>query len=395
MLADTYPPNKTSGAVLLSDLAEELSNRGIHVLVVVPCESDVSQELAVISENLSVLRVPSTDLKGANYVRRTLGELMLSRRMKKGLLVTGLTLNEWNGVVWYSPTIFLGQFASEIVSASKCPGYLILRDIFPEWAVDMGVMSRGLIYRFFKHFERKQYTAATYIGVQSQSALEYFERDFHPLVSKVEVLNNWLGPSSFSDIPSELSYLERHNGKIVVYTGNIGVAQGMDVFVDAFEKLSFDPSLLFVFIGRGSGMNRLKEMAAKKNLSSVHFHNEIDPGAVNSVLKFCDVGIVSLDIKHRTTNIPGKFLGYLRAGLTVVAKINPGNELVELINSSRIGIAITEDNGDLLKESILKLTMSDDFGAKARRSALKLFDSKFQVHAAANQILEKISKNTV
>lgn len=388
ILADTYPPNKTSGAVLLSDLAVELSSRGESVVVVIPMGANGATELTQDSENLSVLRVASPELKDVSYARRALAELALSRRLKKGILAAGLGMDEWDGVIWYSPTIFLGELAKRVMQDSNCSGYLILRDIFPEWAVDMGIMSRGVAYRFFKYFEKKQYAAASSIGVQSLSSIEYFRNSYPAYLPKVEVLNNWLGPATYNRLPEEFSYLDQHEGIIVCYTGNMGIAQGMSVFLEVAELLAADRSILFVFVGRGSEKSKLECLAREKNLNSVHFHNEIEPEQVNSLLSKSHIGLVSLDVRHSTNNVPGKLLAYIREGLSVMAKVNEGNELVELFSHSAAGIAVTEDNAVLIKEGILQLKSSIDMSGNAKEKGLEIFEEQFQVSTAASQIME-------
>ena len=94
----------------------------------------------------------------------------------------------WDGVVWYSPTIFLGPIVKVLKKASGCRSYLIIRDIFPEWAVDMGLLRRGLAYRFFKVVESYQYSVADVIGVQTMANLSYFDHLMQREKQRVEVL---------------------------------------------------------------------------------------------------------------------------------------------------------------------------------------------------------------
>ncbi len=98
-----------------------------------------------------------------------------------------------DGVVWYSPSIFHGPFVSALKRSSGCRSYLIIRDIFPEWAVDMGLMGRRLPYRFFDAVARYQYSVADVIGVQAPGNLQYFGSGKERSGRQLEVLQNWLG----------------------------------------------------------------------------------------------------------------------------------------------------------------------------------------------------------
>jgi len=143
----------------------------------------------------------------------------------------------WDGVVWYSPTIFLGPLANALKKSSACRSYLIVRDIFPEWAVDMGLMERGLPYRFFKAIERYQYSVANVIGVQTQGNSPYFDAWAKQDGRRVEVLQNWLADAP--DVGSSVSVADGPlaGRTVFVYAGNMGVAQGMDVLIDLAESL--------------------------------------------------------------------------------------------------------------------------------------------------------------
>jgi hypothetical protein len=112
--------------------------------------------------------------------------------MLRNLRRSPLATQRWDGVVWYAPTIFLGPMANALKKASACRSYLIVRDIFPEWAVDMGLMGRGLPYRVFKAVERYQYSVADVIGVQAPGNLPYLGDWAQQSHRRAEVLQNWL-----------------------------------------------------------------------------------------------------------------------------------------------------------------------------------------------------------
>ena len=162
--------------------------------------------------------------------------------------------------VWYSPTIFLGPLVKTIKRKHGCRAYLIVRDLFPDWAVDAGVMRKGgLAYRFFKWIEQFQYRQADVIGVQTPSNAVLVARDA-PAGTRIEVLHNWLSPpgETFDEAPS-LAHLQ---GRInFVYAGNMGVAQDMDGFVTLARRMRDRDDVGFVFVGRGSEAARLKDAA--------------------------------------------------------------------------------------------------------------------------------------
>ena len=142
---------------------------------------------------------------------------------------------------------------------------------------------------------------------------------------------------------------------IFVYAGNMGVAQGMDVLLNVAERLRSRIDIGFLFVGRGSDAQRLRADAVNRGLDNVAFSDEIDPTEIAGLYAQCHVGIVALDPRHKTHNIPGKFLSYMQAGLPVLASVKPGNDLVDLIEREGVGRVCTDHSVDTLQRLVLAL----------------------------------------
>jgi glycosyltransferase involved in cell wall biosynthesis len=193
LIADTFPPLRTSGAVQLRDLSREFARQGHTLTVLLPSPDQKEHWKLEEFEGVQVLRLKAPRTKDISYVRRTLGELVMPFAMLRNLRKSLLANERWDGVIWYAPSIFHGPLASALKKANGCKGYLIIRDIFPEWAVDMGLMGRGLPYRFFNAVARYQYSVADVIGVQTPGNQVYFDQWSQQPGRKFEVLQNWLG----------------------------------------------------------------------------------------------------------------------------------------------------------------------------------------------------------
>ncbi len=391
LIADTYPPLRTSGAVQLRDLAGEFRRQGHDVTVMVPAAGQRQPWTLDELNGVPVLRLAAPRTKDIAYIRRAIGEFLLPFAMLRHLRQSPLDAVRWEGVVWYSPTIFLGPLAKALKRASGCRGYLILRDIFPEWAVDMGQLRRGWPpYWFFKRIEQYQYSVADMIGVQTPANVAYFDAWARGSGRRVEVLQNWL-----ADAPNVGTSLTVADGPLAgrtlfVYAGNMGVAQGMDILLDLAERLRDRRDLGFLFVGRGSDVPRLKADAAARRLDHVVFHDELEPWEIPGLLAQCHIGLVALDPRHKTHNIPGKFLTYLQAGLPVLARINPGNDLAELIDREGVGRVCTDDSVDTLQR--LALELADDRAGyePAAPRCRALFAKLFSPVAAVRQIVEAL-----
>ena len=387
LIADTFPPLRTSGAVQLRDLSREFARQGHQLTVLLPA-SDLDRDWELQNaDGVEVLRLRAPRTKDIGYVRRTLGELLMPFAMLRNLRKSPLARQKWDGVVWYAPSIFHGPLARALKRASGCKGYLIIRDIFPEWAVDMGLMGRGLPYRFFDAVARYQYSVADVIGVQTPGNLAYFEKWRQLPGRTLEVLQNWLGEPAKKPCAIRVDATLLAGRKVFVYAGNMGVAQGMDRVLDLAERLLHRPDVGFLFVGRGSDAARLKTTAQARGLSNVVFFDEIDPDEIPDLYAQCSVGIVALDPRHQSHNIPGKFLTYIQSGLPVLANVNAGNDLAALIRREQVGQVCESNDVEQLArmaETLLS-QISTDLALPLRCS--QLFARQFSVEQAVCQIL--------
>ncbi len=391
LIADTFPPLRTSGAVQLRDLSREFARQG-HALTVMLPAAELSQPWALErADGVEVLRLRAPRTKDIGYVRRTLGELVMPFAMRRHLKRSPLAAQQWDGVVWYAPSIFHGPLASSLKKASGCKGYLIIRDIFPEWAVDMGLMGRGLPYRFFDAVARYQYSVADVIGVQTPGNQSYFSTWLSKPERKLEVLQNWLGKPAGVHCSIRVDQTSLHGRKVFVYAGNMGVAQGMDILLDLAARLQFRDDVGFLFVGRGSDAKRLRSDAQSRGLLNVVFFDEIDPDEIPDLYAQCSVGLVALDARHKSHNIPGKFLTYMQSGLPVLANVNAGNDLSNLIRAEQVGQVCEKNRIDEL-ESLAKTLLDqvdNDPDLPVRCKAL--FTRQFSVEQAVRQIVTALS----
>lgn len=342
IVADTYPPSRISGAVQMRDLALELRKQGHAPAVVTPC-ADLGRVWGLEDDDgVRVLRVKAMRTKNVRYARRALAELLLPVALYWGFRISPLYRESWDGVVWYSPTIFLGPFVRQLKRHFRAKGYLILRDLFPDWAVDAGVMRRGVAYALLKRIERYQYGVADTIGVQSQGNIRAVARTVRRGAPTIEVLENWKNPQVCEENDKRLSTTTLAGKAVFVYAGNMGVAHAVGQAMDLAAGLRDRGDVGFLFVGRGSDVDRLRRRALRENLTHVLFMDEIASEEIPGLLGQCHVGILTLHPGHKTHNIPGKFLTYLWAGLPVLAFVNAGNDLENLIREEGVGYASTD-----------------------------------------------------
>jgi glycosyltransferase involved in cell wall biosynthesis len=391
LIADTFPPLRSSGAVQLRDLAREFARQGHALTVLLPTSDQQAPWALEQTDGVQVLRLKAPRTKDIGYFRRTLGELAMPFAMLRQFRKSPLATERWDGVVWYAPSIFHGPLASALKKGSSCKGYLIIRDLFPEWAVDMGLMGRGLPYLFFDAVARYQYSVADVIGVQTKGNLSYFDSWCVPPRRKLEVLLNWLDKPVYARSPIRVSETSLAGRKIFVYAGNMGIAQGIVLLLDLASHLRSRLDIGFLFVGRGSEAARLRALATERELNNVLFYDEIHPDEIPDLYAQCTAGIVALDPRHKSHNIPGKFLTYMQSGLPVLANVNAGNDLAQMIREEKVGQVCENNHVDYLAQCVQKLIEQIEIDTKLQLRCLSLFQREFAVEKTVNQIVSALS----
>jgi glycosyltransferase involved in cell wall biosynthesis len=387
LVTDTFPPMRTSGAVQVRDLALEFARQGHDVAVLVPTpDYDVDFRLEDF-HGVQVIRIRVPQNKNISYVQRAISEALMPLSVVWTLYRHRFLRKEWQGVVCYAPSIFLGPIVMALRKANRCSSYLIIRDIFPQWALDMGLMSKGLPYYLLKLVESYLYSASDVIGVQTQGNLPYFSEWIRRRKKRrLEVLQNWLSEAPLKGCSISVQGSVLSGRKIFVYAGNMGCAQGIEIILDLADRFIHDDSVGFLLVGRGSEADRLQNECLKRGLNNTLFFDEIEPDEIPGLYDQCHVGLVVLDPRHKTHNIPGKFLSYMQAGLPVLASINPGNDLVAVIERNRVGIVCQDSNVSSLFQSACAMLEALRGDQELPLRCKALWREMFSVEATASQV---------
>ncbi|MBK9500439.1 MAG: glycosyltransferase family 4 protein [Leptospiraceae bacterium] len=397
IIVDDYLPDSIKvTAKMMHELALELKNLGNEVLVVTPDSYKSLQENANkfnTFEDVEVLRFPSGRLKNVSKIQRLINEFLLPfRAWKAGK--DRFKEFRMDLVVYYSPSIFWGWLVCKLRKFSKPKTYLILRDFFPQWAIDNGIISKkSLITKFLLLMENFNYRQADTIGLMSQKNLEWF-RGYYKGSAKLEVLYNWVSDKPISSNGESLksNYRKQLNleGKVVFfYGGNIGHAQDMSQILRLAQRLTKHPSAHLLLVGAGDEVNLINDYIRNSNLSNLTLLDPVPQEEYRKMLCEFDVGLFCLNVNHSTHNFPGKILSYLVQGLPILGSVNPGNDLKEIIEEANSGYVVVSGDDDGFYECAKKL-LDQKQRTSLSVNARKLLKTKFDIKTAAMQIMKAI-----
>jgi O26-antigen biosynthesis N-acetyl-L-fucosamine transferase len=390
ILVDCYLPVLKSSAKLIHDLGLDFERMGHEVWVVTPSDQIVRQVEVSLEDSLHIVRVKTAGIKGVSKVLRAIRETRLSAKIWRAAREI-FKSHPGDLIVFYSPTIFFGNLVARLKALWGCPAYLVLRDIFPQWAVDAGLLRKGLIWKHFRRKETQQYRNANWIGIESPANLKYFTENFPHRVHRIEVLRNWASLEKRKLAPSGFRAKLGLKDKVVfLYGGNIGVAQYLDNIVSLANKLSAEKRIHFLLVGEGSEAARLEALIQTNNLSNIQILPTVPEEVYMEMLAEADVGLISLHPRLKTFNTTGKILGYMYCGKPILASVNAGNDLFHLIEDNQAGFCLVNGDEENLCAAAMKLADDSELRTRMGTNSRRLLEQQFSSEAAATQILTHV-----
>lgn len=395
LIIDDYLPRSTRvGAKMFHELALELSSLGHNVTIITPDYQQSSRLTQTSLNGIDVWRFRNGPIKDTGKVRRAINELLLS--FNGWLAIRKIVNSEsFEGIVFYSPSIFWGGLISFLKKRCSCPSYLVLRDLFPQWVIDAGMIKQGSpTERFFRFFEHYSYKQANKIGLMSEKNLELFvaQNPYYPC----EVLRNWasLDPSTIiqHDYPSVREVHQLKNKIIFFYGGNIGHAQDMMNLMRLVRNMQHHPQAHFLFVGQGDEVELIVNAAEEWKLSNFTYLHSVPQNEFKRILSETDVGLFSLSPSHTAHNFPGKLLGYMVESLPILGSVNSGNDLQDIVNSAEAGAIHINGEDDKLLSSAETLLQNNELRHEMGRKAFILLNEQFSVHSAAELIITSLRK---
>jgi len=388
---DSLPQSTLVHAKMLHELALYYKEMGFEPVIISPGRADQSERLVIEQiDNIAYWRFRSGKLRGKGKFKRAINETLLSA--KAWLAIRNeIKKQKFDGVIYYSPSIFFGYLAYKIKTVCKCKAYLILRDMFPQWAVDEGLIKQGsFIEKYFRFFERLNYSSADCVGLMSVKNLELFEK-YNGKKYNTEVLYNWADKNAFPSKSRVFGLRERFNltDKVIFfYGGNLGHAQDMGNLLRLADAMMSIDSAHFIFLGQGDEVDLVKDVIESNGLINCLFLPSVSQQDYKLILNEVDIGLFSLSAKHSAHNFPGKLLGYMVHSLPILGSVNQGNDLADVIHGANAGYIFNNGDDYAFFESAKKFATNESLRKKIGQNSNSLLLDSFSVDSAAKQIIE-------
>lgn len=362
---------------IYTDLLREFRNRGHNVYVVCTRERRLNLPTEFVNE------------KGVNFLRVKIGNITKTNVIEKGIStirIESLFLKQlkkylsdikFDLVIYSTPPITFEKVIRYIKNRDNAKSYLLLKDIFPQNAVDLNMFSKkSIFYWYFRNKEKKLYQISDYIGCMSQANVDFILKN-NPEISpeKVEVCPNSIEPIEMDKDEKEIQEIRRKYNipldKIVfIYGGNLGKPQGIDFIIECLRANKSNDRIYFIIVGSGTEFNKLKSFLDTESPNNVKLLNQLPKDDYEKLANSCDVGLIFLDRRFTIPNFPSRLLSYMQASMPVLAATDINTDIGKVIEEGKFGLWCESRYVNDFNEKLNQLCNDDlrkQMGANARK----------------------------
>lgn len=380
-------PDMNKSFNMYTTLVEEFVKHGHEITILAPG----SEKTGIYFENdIPVLRVRTLPIKNIPNYLKGISNVLLPYQFELALY-RHYKGKSFELIISPTPPITLVDLAAKLKKKYGSKFYLILRDIFPQNAVDLGFMRKeGLLHRYFKRKEKKLYKEADYIGCMSPGNIEYVKRN-NPEVSHIKLheLKNYQKP--FVGFGYDTKYLKKKYGIVdkfvVVFGGNMGKPQQLENVVALAKSVLQVPDIAFLLLGEGVQMNRIEQEAKEKGLTNINIHRTIPKQEYQDLLRICDVGLISLHQDFTIPNIPSKALDYFNVGIPVLASLDRATDFGKILDQENCGLWSFAGDHQTFHQNLMKFYESSDLKSTMGKNGNSYFKQNLTPNLAYNTIL--------
>lgn len=291
-------------------------------------------------------------------------------------LIIGLQVRSVDLVWGTSPPIFQAWTAWLLARLKRVPFLFEVRDLWPAFAVQVGVLHQPILIWASTRLERFLYRHADRVMVNSPGFIDHVTTQG---ARRVELIPNGADPAMFDPAANGAEFRERYSlgsNFIALYAGAHGLSNDLGVVLEAAQLLRSRSDIRFVFVGDGKDKPALMAQAQALELSNVVFSPPLPKNEISQALAAADACIAILKpIPLYATTYPNKVFDYMAAGRPVILAID--GVIRQVVESGHAGIAVCPGDSRALAQAVENLADSPDRGKEMGRSGRRLVEERF------------------
>lgn len=351
------------------DLLREFIKHGHEVYCISPSERKTGVKTH-FEENGRLLKLKIGNTQKTNILEKGISTIMIEPQFVLAIKKHFANI-KFDLVLYSTPPITLANAVNYVKKRDNAKTYLMLKDIFPQNAVDLGMMKtegiRGCIYRYFRKKEKKLYNISDRIGCMSQANVDYIlEHNPEVVRDKVEICPNCIEVQDMSLTKQERDEMREKYGipkdkTVFVYGGNLGKPQGIPFIIECLKTQLKNDKAYFLIVGDGTEYYKLQDFFNKVKPANMKLMNRLPKEDYDRMVAACDVGMIFLDYKFTIPNFPSRLLSYMQAGLPVLACTDCNTDIGKVIVDGGFGWWCESIDPFKFVDIIEKILSANDF----------------------------------
>jgi glycosyltransferase involved in cell wall biosynthesis len=382
-----HPISDISERGIYTDLTREFIRHGHQIHIVVPAERRFHLPTGIKeSDGAKILSVKTLNIQKTNLIEKGLGTLLLEYQYQRAIRKYWKNI-KFDLILYSTPPITFNRVISSVKRQCEAKTYLLLKDIFPQNAVDLGMFSKGsFVYKLFRKKEEILYQLSDHIGCMSPANVEYVLR-YNPLITaeRVEICPNSIelhGKKSGYNNSVLLQKLNIPTDKLLlIYGGNLGRPQGVDFLMNVLAANEKRTDTYFVVVGNGTEYGKISQWFRNNTPHNSCLIPSLPKQEYDDLVSACDVGLIFLDNRFTIPNYPSRLLSYLENRMPVLMATDMNTDIGPIAEKNGYGLWTESGNLETFMEMV-------EFVAEDREK-LKLMGEKGYDYLKENYTVER------
>jgi len=348
--------------------------------------------------NVKIVKLKIGNIQKTNVLEKGISTIMIEPKFTSTIKKYFCDV-KFDLVLYSTPPITLLSAVKYVKKRDNAKTYLLLKDIFPQNAVDIGMMSKkgvkGLIYKHFRRQEKKLYAISDRIGCMSMANVDYVIKH-NPQVNskKVELCPNSIEVIDKSiDWDTRIRIREKYgiplDKKVFVYGGNLGKPQGISFLIKCLKKCKSIEGIYLLIIGDGTEFELLNRYAKQSKQNNLKLMQRLPKEDYDILVAACDVGMIFLDHRFTIPNFPSRLLGYMQAKLPVLACTDPNSDIGRIIVNGGFGWWCESNSVEMFNLCVAKSLKVDTI--MLGNQGYKYLKDNYTVESGYNIIMKRLN----
>lgn len=333
-----------SNRSIYTDLMRRFRNEGHSVYIVFPRERRYKLGTSfTVQDGVHLLGVKTLNIQKTNVIEKGIGTILLEGQFKR-VIQKYLNKVSFDLILYSTPPITFTNVVKDMKRRNpQAISYLLLKDIFPQNAVDMGMLSKNsLLYRYFRCKEMALYRHSNFIGCMSPANVNFVLKH-NAFISpcRVEVAPNSIELVERGEKVDRKQIRQKYNlpvdKPIFIYGGNLGKPQGVNFLIECLNANSGRTDCHFLVVGNGTEYAKLESWYCQEKPQNVSLFARLPKADYDCLVQSCDVGLIFLDYRFTIPNYPSRLLSYLEYKIPIIAATDLSTDIGRIAEENGYG----------------------------------------------------------